>query len=90
MILGGMSGVVYKTLEHPIEPGAQLYVLSDGTYEIANAQNVMWTFAEFQEFFTQPCDAVPGAELDRLLENVKARHGPGALDDDFSIMRVDL
>ena len=90
MILGGMSGNVYKTLEHPIQPGAQLYVLSDGTYEIANPENVMGTFAEFQEFFTRPCDAAPGAELERLLADARTRHGPGPLEDDFSIMRVDL
>ena len=90
MILGGMSGVVYQSLERKIPSGAQLYVLSDGTFEIANAQGVMWTFAEFQEYFTQPGEAAAGVELDRLLEQAKARHGPGALEDDFSIMRVDL
>ena len=90
MVLGGMSGVVYKTVEPKIEGSAQLYVLSDGTYEIANPARVMWTFAEFEEWFAQPCDTVPGAELDRLLESAKTRHGPGPLEDDCSIMRVDF
>lgn len=89
MILGGMSGVVYKTLERTIPAGAQLYVVSDGTFEIKLADGSMWPWAEFRRFFA----ALPAggdSDLDRLLAHVRALHGPGPLEDDFSIVRFDL
>ena len=89
MILGGMTGVVYKTSEHRIPGPAKLYVVSDGTFEITRPDGSMWSSAEFQAFFAAP-DEAGGSDLDRLFAQVKALHGPGPLDDDFSILRFSL
>lgn len=89
MILGGMSGVVYKTSEHLIPGPARLYVVSDGTFEITRPDGSMWTFPEFQAFFAAP-DEAGGSDLDRLFAHVKSLHGPGPLDDDFSIVRFQF
>jgi sigma-B regulation protein RsbU (phosphoserine phosphatase) len=89
MILGGMSGVVYKTSEHRIPGPAKLYVVSDGTFEITRPDGSMWSSAEFHAFFATPDDAA-GSDLDCLFARVKALHGPGPLDDDFSIVRFSL
>ena len=86
MILGGMSGVVYQTTERRIPGPAKLYVVSDGTFEITRPDGSMWSFPEFQAFFAAPQPA-GGSDLDRLFAEVKALHGPGPLDDDFSIVR---
>jgi sigma-B regulation protein RsbU (phosphoserine phosphatase) len=89
MILGGMSGATYRTFEHPVPGPARLYVVSDGTFEIALADGAMWDFADFQTFMAAPPQ--PGeSDLDRLLSHVKTLHGPGPLDDDFSIMGFTL
>lgn len=89
MILGGMSGVTYRTFEQVIPGPARLYVVSDGTFEIALADGAMWEFSDFQAFMAKPPS--PGeSDLDRLLSHVKALHGPGPLDDDFSIMGFTL
>lgn len=90
MILGGMSGVVYKTLERAIPDPAQLYVVSDGTFEIKRDDGTMWPTAEFQQFFAGPRPEAAGADLDGLFQHVKTLHGPGPLEDDFSIVRFDL
>lgn len=89
MILGGMSGMTYRTFTRTIPGPARLYVVSDGTYEIQRPDGTLWTEAEFHAFFTRP--AAPEAnELDALFAQVQSLHGPGPLDDDFSIVRFAL
>lgn len=89
MILGGMSGMVYRTGEQHVPGPASLYLVSDGTFEIEKPDGTMWSTEEFQSFFATPPS--PGvSDLDRLFEHVKSLHGPGPLDDDFSIVRFDL
>jgi phosphoserine phosphatase RsbU/P len=89
MILGGMAGVVYKTNEHRIAGPAKLYVVSDGTFEITRPDGSMWSPAEFHAFFSAPAES-GGSDLDRLFARVRDLHGPGPLDDDFSIVRFSL
>jgi phosphoserine phosphatase RsbU/P len=91
MILGGMSGVIYTTRERHVPQRAQLYLVSDGTFEIKRADGTMWSGAELQQFFAPPAAAANGAsDLDQLFAHVKSLHGPGPLEDDFSIVRFDL
>lgn len=89
LILGGMTGAAYKTLETRVGPGAQLYLLSDGTFEISRPDAPMWTLDELREFLAVPA-AAGASDLDRLFHHVKSLHGPGPLEDDFSIVRFDL
>jgi sigma-B regulation protein RsbU (phosphoserine phosphatase) len=89
MILGGMEGMRYRTFTRHIAEPAQLYVVSDGTFEIQRLDGTFWTDAEFHEFFARA--SAPGvSELDGLLAHVTELHGPGPLEDDFSIMRFTL
>jgi sigma-B regulation protein RsbU (phosphoserine phosphatase) len=88
MVLGGIAGVKYRTFERHVPGPACLYVVSDGTFEIARPDGTMWDFAEFQASFATAGE--PEAELDGLFARVKALHGPGPLDDDFSIVRFSL
>ena len=89
MILGGMEGMVYRTFTREIPHPARLYVVSDDTFEIQRQDGTMWPEPEFREFFAQP--PPPGqSDLDALFAHAKELHGPGPLDDDFSIVRFDL
>ena len=89
MILGGMEGMVYRTVTRAIPSPARLYIVSDGTFEIQRGDGTMWPETEFHAFFARPFG--PGeSDLDALLGHVKGLHGPGPLDDDFSIVRFDL
>lgn len=90
MLLGGMSGTVYRTFERSLPAGAQIYVLSDGTYEIENPDGSAGELADIERFFAAAPAAAAGPELDRFYAHVKQLNGPGPLDDDFSIMRLDV
>lgn len=89
MILGGMSGVNYRSFERHLPNPAHLYVVSDGTFEIARPDGTMWSPEEFNAFFATPAPTGE-SDLDRLFAQAKSLHGPGPLDDDFSIVRFDL
>ncbi len=89
MILGGMSGATYRTFERVIAEPARVFLLSDGTFEIALAGGSMWEFSDFLSFMA--ARPQPGeSDLDRLFGHVKTLHGPGPLDDDFSIVSFTL
>ncbi len=86
LVLGARAGKRYETHSHQIAENAELYLLTDGIYEIRQPGGDMWQFEDFME-----CVAThaPRAEdtLDRLLERVRAVRGEDALDDDVSLVR---
>jgi sigma-B regulation protein RsbU (phosphoserine phosphatase) len=90
MVIGGLEGMFYKTFTRHIPGPARLYLLSDGVYEIERADTGgMWSLDELRDFLGHA--RVPGtSDLDALHTQVRALHGPGALDDDFTIVRFDL
>ncbi len=72
-----------------IEPGAELYIYSDGVYEITKSDGEIWTYGEFLEVMGPPVD--PGtSRMDRLLEHGRVLQGSDLFVDDFSIIQVDL
>ena len=90
MVIGGLEGMFYKTFTRHIPGPARLYLLSDGVYEIERADTGdMWSLDELRDFLGH--SRVPGTnDLDALHTQVRALHGPGPLDDDFTIVRFDL
>jgi sigma-B regulation protein RsbU (phosphoserine phosphatase) len=68
---------------------AQLFVYSDGAFEVHKQDGVMWTFREFMQFMSQPEDAQV-SKMDRLIQHVRMLKGGDTLDDDFSIMHIRL
>lgn len=90
VILGGMPGTKYRTFEKMIPGPARLYLISDGVFEITRPDGSMWDQAGLQEFLdAQPFEATE-ADLADLLQHARALNGPGPLDDDFSVLRLDL
>lgn len=67
----------------------RLFVFSDGAYEIERSDGSMVALADFQQSLAEPVCA-GGSELDRVLEQARAAHGPGALEDDFTIIKVAI
>jgi sigma-B regulation protein RsbU (phosphoserine phosphatase) len=86
LIVGAMDGLTYESQSCPVPPGAQLFVLCDGCYEIRNAAGDVMEFSEFEQFMQAHGRQPDG--LDQLQQWVRARHGDGPLDDDFSIVRI--
>ena len=87
-VLGVLAGIKFTQHEFPVPRGARLFLITDGAFEIKKVDGSMLEFEEFIELLA----AVPagGAELDRLVAVLRSLHGPGALEDDLSIVRFEL
>ena len=86
LIVGVMPDIVYRAQTVQVPEGASLIVLCDGCFEIMDTKGVDATFEDFERFMQQH-----GAEeegLQGLLAWARDLHGPGPLDDDFSIVRI--
>ncbi|HEY2254775.1 MAG TPA: SpoIIE family protein phosphatase [Variovorax sp.] len=73
------------TLQSP----ARLFVFSDGTYEITRPDGSMMEFSAMAEILARPIRDGQ-SELDALLAYARDAHGPGVLEDDFTIMKMVL
>ncbi len=89
IMVGGMADIVYKSACATVAPGSTLYVYSDGVYEVSRPDNSMWTFEEFVAFLGNPPPGA-GTAIQRLYEYVYAMHQQEYLEDDFSMLRIDL
>jgi sigma-B regulation protein RsbU (phosphoserine phosphatase) len=88
IIVGFMPDAAYESASLLIPPGARLIVICDGTYEVTKPDGSLLDFEEFKQFM-----AINGAEPDcfvRLLAWLKTFNGPGPLEDDFSLVRVQF
>ncbi len=88
MIIGAMEDMLYTAESCQVPPNSQLLVLCDGCYEVENSEGVVLEFEIFEEFMKQ--HGLHPEGLERLFNWLKTRHGKGALDDDFSIVRVKI
>lgn len=66
---------------------AQLYLFSDGVFEVSRPDESMWQFSEFVEYLASQPREQPGLP-DRLLAHVRQLHGADTLPDDFSMLEV--
>ncbi len=90
LVVGVMPGIEYQSETIPVPEGARLFVLSDGTYEIKQAE-AMLAFEEFEAFFQQHGNAPDFLDhLTHWINSLNAANGPGPLEDDFSIVCLDF
>jgi serine phosphatase RsbU (regulator of sigma subunit) len=72
-----------------VPPGARLFLMTDGAFEITKPDGSMLEFDDFLELLAQLSPS-GSAELDRLVHTLRALHGPGPLEDDLSVIRFEL
>lgn len=89
LVLGGLPGTKYTTRSRPLTTPGTLFLVSDGTFEIARPDGTIWPFNDFVKLLAEATAAGRPA-LDELEKKARALHGPGALDDDFSILQVNF
>jgi serine phosphatase RsbU (regulator of sigma subunit)/anti-sigma regulatory factor (Ser/Thr protein kinase) len=87
MVLGAVENKVYRTHGTILPPGAILYLISDGTYEIRLADGTMWPFDQFLRLLGNQPPGEPGT-LQGLHDQISAQRHPHRLEDDFSVVRV--
>ncbi len=83
LLMGGMQGLEFKVASCPISSGDRLIVFSDGCYEVEMTNGSMWTLDEFMDYLEGG-----EADMDELLDHVRALGGSDELEDDFSIFEI--
>jgi sigma-B regulation protein RsbU (phosphoserine phosphatase) len=88
LVVGALPDQRYTNDAVTLTEPARLYLFSDGVYEIARPDAPRWSYDELAAFLAA---APPGASpLDRLREHVRTMSGTDTLDDDFSILELQL
>ena len=78
----------FDSTELELPAFAQLYLFSDGAFEIHLSDGSMWSIEQMIEYLdSRRSDPSP---IDRLLEHIHGIHGSTNLEDDFSMVRVEL
>ena len=82
--IGLIPDETYDTWEAPAPVGSQLYVFSDGVYEVDTAHGI-WSFDEFVREIAEP--SLPDVtESERLHRRVMELSGTREFRDDFTLM----
>jgi sigma-B regulation protein RsbU (phosphoserine phosphatase) len=89
LVIGSMSGVRYKTAVQPLGAFAELFLFSDGVYEIRLGDGEMWEFGEFVSMLTQTPPAGTSA-IDVVMRRAQALQGTETFEDDFSMVKFGL
>jgi sigma-B regulation protein RsbU (phosphoserine phosphatase) len=88
LMIGISADLPYDTDVVDLGPYAQLFVYSDGVFEIEQPDGSMWKFEDFVRFLgAQPAD---GSAMDGLLAYARQMRGGEALADDFSMVQVSF
>ncbi len=85
-VIGMMEGMPFDADAVDVGPFAQLFLFSDGVFEIEHPGGKMWTYDEFVPYLA----GLAEDPLDRLLAHARALHGADTLADDFSIVQVEF
>ena len=85
--IGMIPDANFTDAEIQVDSPANLYIYSDGAYEVVTTEGEEWRIAEFLSMLA--ADAGTGTEeLDRVERQVRAIMGPPEFDDDFSLLIV--
>lgn len=89
MIIGVMPGMTYESDSLTVPEGSRLFVYSDGAYEIKRPSEDMMDFdSEFCAYLRE--NGRRRDIADALLKWIRQEHGSQTLDDDYSIVILDL
>jgi serine phosphatase RsbU (regulator of sigma subunit) len=79
----------YEEAQCKLQSPARLFVFSDGAYEIGRPDGSMLDYSELVQTLARPV-AAGQSELDSVLEFARQAHGGGALEDDFTIIKMAM
>ncbi len=86
--IGIMTDINYKTDICIVDESKELFVFSDGVYEITKKDGSVWRFDEFADSLGQIGVLNADLYLDKLIEYVKALKTSDQFDDDFTILKI--
>ena len=85
--LGILPVAKYTGYSCVIPRASRLFLFSDGTFEIGRPDGTMLEYEAFQQLLCAPESA---GILDELLQCARRTHGIDTLEDDFSIIKLEL
>jgi PAS domain S-box-containing protein len=83
--IGAWPDAAYPSARCTVPAGADLYLFSDGVYEIARPEGSWLSFEEFSQLLRESRPSV-GTTVDEMRE----MHGIEAFEDDFSLIKLRL
>lgn len=89
MFIGCLPHADYEGAETYVPAQSRLYLFSDGVYEVGLPGGTMWSLEELHDYLSPP-SAEPGTEIETLYKTLLEMRSGNALDDDFSLLRLDF
>jgi sigma-B regulation protein RsbU (phosphoserine phosphatase) len=86
-IVGGMDEYNFKQETLKIEPESELFVFSDGTFEISTSDGTQWTIDDLIHFLDTRKDK-KASELNNLHKYILGMYGETIQKDDFTILKI--
>ena len=89
LVIGAMPDTPFDADVAQLQPDDRVYLFSDGVFEIVTQQDETWTLDDFVPLLGQALPPGVG-EPEHLFKVVRALARPGPLDDDFSILTLQV
>jgi len=74
---------------HQVEPGSQLYIFSDGVYELHLGNGEIWGLEQF-ETLLKGLHSRQQNQIATVLERLRLHNGSPTFQDDISLIQLDL
>jgi PAS domain S-box-containing protein len=84
-VIGALPDLDFPSGRVAIPPSAELYLFSDGVYEIARPDGGWQSWEEFSDYLR---DERP--DLEAIVAHMRAIHGGDDFEDDFSLLKMKL
>ncbi len=88
-VLGGMDGVKYKEYEFTLQPGARLFLYTDGVPEATNAENELFGTDRMLDALNEDMQADPQKVLQQVRRAVDAFVGEAEQFDDLTMLCLE-
>jgi sigma-B regulation protein RsbU (phosphoserine phosphatase) len=89
--IGCFAGAHYPGAEVQVVPGTQLYIFSDGMFEVdLQSRAGMLTFDDFIEIIVRWREGPADRQLDEMLEVLQGIQGKPNFDDDCSLVELSF
>jgi phosphoserine phosphatase RsbU/P len=90
--IGLFPDAAFVSHSHTIEQSSQLYIFSDGIYEIPQPDGTVWGLEPFVELLQTTCcqTSADQCEIAGILERLRSMHTLSSFNDDVSLVQVNL
>ena len=84
-VIGVTPEMMYESQGIELPPGAELYLFSDGVFEIARPDGGYQSWEEFAQYVQEE-----RPKLEQIEKRMRELHGAAEFDDDFSLLQLRM